>query len=142
MHLIMREVLWIFWMKMHAWMHELFLPFWYCSFFLKKRMHLWIHKTWFCFIIFEECIYECMWIFWINIHAWMHEFFFLFDFVLFFLEECIYEYVKFCEFSEWKCILECMSSFCLFDIVLFLRMHLWMHETLWIFWMKVHVWIH
>jgi len=51
------------------------------------------------------------------LNAWV-----LFVFLIlffFFFEKYIYECVKFYEFSEWKYMLECMSYFCLFDIVLF-----------------------
>jgi len=49
-------------MKENACLNALiFCLFLFWSFFYKKRMHLWMHKTWFfSFIIFEKCIYECM----------------------------------------------------------------------------------
>ena len=82
------------------------------------RMLLWMH----------EILIEYEFLIWMKMHVWMHEIWF---FVLF--EECIYECMKLCEFSELKCMLECINSFCLFDFVpFFWRMHLWMHKT-WFF---------
>jgi len=113
-------------MKMHAWMHELFFPFWYCSFFLKKEcIYECIKLDFFCFIIFEECIYEYMWIFWIKIHAWMHEFFLLFDFVLFFLKNAFMHVWNFVNFlNENVCLNAWIFSFS------WMIMHILKHEIL------------
>ena len=95
-----------FWMKMHAWMHELFLSFWFL-FFLKNpfinawnlfyftvflfwmKMHVWMHEIlprceffWFC--SFLKNAYVCMkffyWIFWMIMQVWMHEIWFFYSF--------------------------------------------------------------
>jgi len=89
-------------------------------------MHLWMHKTcFFCFIIFEECIYECMWIFWIKIHAWMHEFFLLFDFVLFVLKNAFMNAWNFINFlNENVCLNAWIFSFS------WMIMHILKHEII------------
>jgi len=137
------------------------------EFWIWMKMHVWIRKIWF-FILFEEFIYECMKV-WLNMNFWfewkcMFECM-KFDF-LFFLKNAFMNVWNFCEFYERKCIVlyffknafmnawnfvnslnenACLNAWVLFVFLIlffFLRMYLWMHETLWIFWMKVHVWIH
>jgi len=111
-------------MKMHTWMHELFLPFWYCSFFKRECIYECIKLAFFCFIIFEECIYECMWIFWIKIHAWMHEFF-LFLILLFFLKNAFMNAWNFINFlNENVCLNAWIFSFS------WMIMHILKHEIL------------
>jgi len=66
---------------------------------------------------------EILWIFWMKMHAWMHELFLPFWYCSLFLIECIYECIKldfFCFIIFEECIYECM----------------------WIFWMKIHAWMH
>jgi len=84
-------------------------------------------------------LFFIIFLFWIKMHVRVHEIWF---FILF--EECIYECLKPCKFSEWKCMLEWINSFYLFDFVLFFswRMHLWIRKILWIFRMKMHAWMH
>jgi len=109
-----------FWMKMHPWMHEFFLSFWFCYFFFEKciyecvkfyeffewkcmlkcmsyfclfdivlffekRMHLWIHKTWFFFVLlFLKNGYINAWnsIFFSRMYVKMNEILFLLFFIL------------------------------------------------------------
>ena len=120
-----------FWI-MHIWMHEIWFSF--ILLFLKNAyMNAW-NSIFFCFVIFEECIYECMEFdfllfcyFW-RIYIWMHAI--RFSFVLLFLKNTYinaWNLIFFCFVIFEECIYECMK----FDFVLFCylwRMHIWMHE--------------
>ena len=69
------------------------------------RIHLWMH----------ESLIEYGFLIWMKMNVWVHEIWFF----LFFLKNAFMNVWNFCEFYERKCMLECMSSFCLFDIILF-----------------------
>jgi len=170
MHLRMHEM-WFF-LRMHVKIHEICLNinFWFCSFWkMHIRMHeIWffawcIHECMKFFIEYEflKCMFECMkfdffvffngafmkeWNFWLNLNfefEWkcMFEYIKFDSFVL--LEECIYECMKVWLnmnfWFEWKCMFECMKFNFFYS---FWRVHLWKLETLWIFWMKMHAWMH
>ena len=119
------KFLWILWTKMH----EFFLPFWYCSFFL--RIHSWMHET--------------LWILWMKMHAWMHEFFL--SFWYFFFKNAFMNAWNFVNFLNKSACLNTLILF-VFLILFFFkkkRMHLWMHKTwffLFYYFWRMHIWMH
>jgi len=117
----MNGTLWIFWMKMHAWMHEFFLSFWFFLFFLFfyffLRMHLWMHEIClYIYFYFEwKCMFRCM-------KLCLNLIFFLF-----------------CSF--WKMHI-LMHKIWFFMFCYFWRMHAWMHEIRIFFFWRMHVKMH
>jgi len=150
-----------FWKCMFEWLKFdflFFLFFEWCNYEIMKfliksefwiwmKMHVWIHKIWFFLYCLKNAFmnawkFDWIWISGLNENACLSAW----NLIFFCFEECIYECLKLCEFFEWKCMLECINSFCLFDLVLLFflkkRMHLWMRDILWISWIKMHAWIH
>jgi len=128
-----------FW-RMHIWMHGIWFSF--ILLFLKNTYMNACNSIFFCFVIFEECIYE----------SWNLIFF---CFVIF--EECIYECMKFNFFftllflkngymNAWnsifeECMLKCMK-FCVFIIFLFwMKMHVWMLDILFLIFLDDNAYI-
>jgi len=106
---------------------------WIWIFYLNKNACL-TNKIWF-FVLFEECIYECMKL-WLNMNFWfewkcMFECM-KFDF-LFFLKSALMNAWNFVNFLNENA---CMNAWILFVILIlfcfFSRMYSWMHKT-WFF---------
>ena len=115
------------------------MSFWFCSFFFfEKRMHLWMHKTWFFFYYFWRMhiwmneIFHWIWI--LKIHVWMHEIWFFvlcsFFFNGAFMKEWNFLLNLNFEF-EWKCMFEYIK----FDFLYCLKnsfMNVWKFDWIWI----------
>ena len=121
-----------FW-RMHIRMHEIWLSFVLLS--LKNAyMNAW-NLILFCFVICEECIYECMkFDFLLFCYLWrMHETMILFLFYYFWRMHIWMHEIQ-CSFEE--CMLKCMNFFLFF----WMKMYVWMCEILFLIFLDDNAW--
>jgi len=132
---------WFEWKCLNAW-NLIFYSFWRVYLWMLECMNSFCLFDFFCFIIFEKCIYECMKFYFLlfcyfkRMHIWMHD-------IWFYFEECMLKCMKFCVFIifyfKWKCMFESLIFYFWFSWMIMHILNEWNSIFHFLFsWMIMH----